>query len=69
MNEDWVRPRVREDFGDALPVCGVFGLVAGIVFQVPWLGVIVGLIAGTIVDGVAGLREARDATVPWEMPR
>lgn len=52
MNDDWIRPRASEDFGDAFIVSGCLGLILGTALGNPSIGVIAGLIVGAIADGL-----------------
>jgi F0F1-type ATP synthase assembly protein I len=63
MYDDWQPERPSEEFGDALVIGGVFGLVIGVVAHNPFIGVVCGLILGVICDGVRVAREMRLAEV------
>ncbi len=52
MTDQWLEPRVSEDFGDAFIAAGFLGLIAGTALGNPSMGVICGLIAGAVTDGL-----------------
>jgi uncharacterized protein YqgC (DUF456 family) len=56
--DGWIRPSVREDFGDSLVACGALGLIAGTFLHNPSIGVIFGLILGAVVDAVLVVRQS-----------